>query len=97
MISLREIEFELNKIKQRNKNVELDKTWETSYTTRLILTLFTYLAIGVYLWVIKIPMPWLNAIVPALAFMFSTLTLPIFKRIWVKQTILKEDFTKKLK
>jgi len=46
--------------------------------------IFTYLAIGVYLVVIKIPNPWLNAIVPAVAFMLSTLTLPFFKKIWLK-------------
>lgn len=80
---LKEIESELNKIKERNKNVELDKAWETSYTRRLILVLFTYLAIGIYLWIIKIPAPWLNAIVPAVAFMLSTLTLPFFKKIWI--------------
>lgn len=80
---LKEIESELNKIKERNKNVELDKAWEISYTRRLILVLFTYLAIGVYLWIIKIPSPWLNAIVPAVAFMLSTLTLPLFKKIWI--------------
>ncbi len=83
-LTLKEIESELNNIKKRNKNVEIDKAWEISYTRRFILVLFTYLAIGVYLWAIKIPMPWLNAIVPAFAFMLSTLILPIFKKIWIK-------------
>ncbi|GBE19610.1 hypothetical protein BMS3Abin17_00334 [archaeon BMS3Abin17] len=67
----------------RNKRVEADKAWETSYTRRTILTIFTYLAIGVYLNAINIPRPWLNAIVPAVAFMLSTLTLPYFKKIWL--------------
>ena len=67
----------------RNKRVEADKAWETSYTRRTILTIFTYLAIGVYLSAINIPRPWLNAIVPAVAFMLSTLTLPYFKKIWL--------------
>ncbi len=83
MATLKQIESELNSIKQRNKNVELDKAWEISYTRRLILVLFTYLAIGIYLWAIRIPMPWLNAIVPAVAFMLSTLTLPFFKKAWM--------------
>ena len=84
MTSLKNLEIELNKIKERNKNVELDKAWETSYTRKLILMIFTYLAIGIYLWIIKIPYPWLNAIVPAVGFMLSTLTLPIFKNLWIK-------------
>ena len=42
--------------------------------------LFTYLAISVYLWAIGIADPWLNSIVPAAAFMISSLTMPYFKR-----------------
>ena len=75
---------EITNIKERNKKVELDKAWETSYTRRGLLTIFTYLAIGIYLRVINIEQPWLNAIVPAIAFMLSTLTLPWFKKIWIK-------------
>ena len=43
---------------------------------------FTYLAVGFYLAAIGVPAPWLNAIVPAVGFMLSTLTLPFFKRMW---------------
>jgi len=49
-----------------------------------LLTTFTYLAIAIYLEIINIPRPWLNAIVPAVAFMLSTLTLPLFKKVWMK-------------
>jgi hypothetical protein len=77
------VEQKIQKIEERNKNVEADKAWETSWTRRILLTLFTYLAIGVYLWVIEISRPWLNAIVPAVAFMISTLTMPFFKQVWI--------------
>lgn len=80
----KEIESELKKIKERNKKVELDKAWEISLTRRCLLLIFTYLAVGIYLAAINIPKPWLNAIVPAIAFMLSTLTLPLFKKIWAK-------------
>jgi hypothetical protein len=39
----------LEKIEVRNKKVETDKAWKTSWTRRLLLALFTYLAIGFYL------------------------------------------------
>lgn len=78
------IEQKIQKIEERNKKVEADKTWETSWTRRLLLTLFTYLAIGLYLQAIGIGKPWINAIVPALGFMISTLTMPFFKRLWMK-------------
>ncbi len=84
MATLKELEEEIKEIKRRNRRVEADKSWELSYARRGILTLFTYLAIGIYLKVIGIPDPWLNAIVPSLAFMLSTLTLPFFKDIWLK-------------
>ncbi len=76
---------EMDLIKKRNEKVEINKKWETSFTRRFLLILFTYLAIGFYLSAIKISNPWLNAIVPAVGFMLSTLTLPFFKRIWIKK------------
>ncbi len=84
MKSLQELEKEIHSIKDRNRRVELDKVWETSFTRRLLLIVFTYLSIGIYLNVINIPNPWMNAIVPALAFLLSTLTLPFFKNLWQK-------------
>jgi hypothetical protein len=78
------LEQKIQKIEERNERVELDKAWETSWTRRLLLILFTYLAIGVYMWAINVPKPWLNAAVPAVAFMLSTLTIPFFKKVWLK-------------
>jgi hypothetical protein len=78
------IEQRIQKIEERNSKVEKDKDWERSWTRRGLLALFSYLAIGVYLWAIQIPHAWLNAIVPAVAFMIQTLTLPFFKRLWLK-------------
>lgn len=84
MANITELEKEINKIKERNKKVESDKSWETSKTRRALLILFTYLAIGFYFQAIKIKKPWFNAIVPAIAFLLSTLTLPFFKNLWSK-------------
>lgn len=84
MSTITDLEKEINKLKERNKRVELDKAWETSFTRRIILIIFTYLAIGLYLSAIKIENPWLNAIVPSVGFLLSTLTLPYFKNLWIK-------------
>jgi len=84
MTSLQKLEKEIEKIKERNQRVESDKTWETSNTRRFLLAVFTYFAIGFYLAAINVPKPWLNAIVPAVAFMLSTLTLPFFKKPWLR-------------
>jgi len=81
-MNLKEAEREIKQIKSRNKRVEFDKAWELSSFRKILIMLFTYLAIGIYLWAIKIPKPWLNAIVPTVAFMLSTLIMPFFKKLW---------------
>jgi len=78
------LEQKIQKVEERNRQVETDKAWETSWTRRILLTIFTYLSIGVYMWAIDIMRPWLNAVVPAVAFMLSTLTMPFFKKLWLK-------------
>lgn len=82
MATLQNLEMRLKKIEGRNIRVESEKAWETSYSRRLLLVLFTYLAVGAYLQAIGVSEPWLSAIVPAVAFMLSTLTLPLFRKIW---------------
>jgi hypothetical protein len=84
MASPKELEERIENIEKRNARVEADKARETSFFRRGLLVLFTYLAIGFYLQAINVPLPWLNAIVPAFAFMLSTLTLPFFKKAWSK-------------
>lgn len=84
MSKLSDLEAKINKIEERNKKVETDKAWETSMSRRLLLILFTYLAIALYMVAIDIERPWLNAIVPAVGFLLSTLTLPFFKNVWTK-------------
>ena len=76
------LEQRILKIEERNASVQLDKAWETSWTRRLLVVVFTYVAIGIFLFVINIDRPWLTAIVPALAFTLSTLTMPFFKKMW---------------
>jgi hypothetical protein len=78
-------ETRIKKLEDRNKKVESSKAWETSWTRRILLMIFTYLAIGIYLSYINIPRAWLNAIVPAVGFMLSTLSMPFFRKIWLKR------------
>lgn len=87
---MEDLEQKIKKIEERNQRVETDKAWETSWTRRALLIIFTYLAIGAYMRAIAIPQPWLNAVVPAVAFMLSTLTMPFFKKLWLKN---KEKFS----
>lgn len=85
MYELDKLTNRVNQIEERNKKVEADKAWETSFTRRGLLILFTYIAISLYLWAIGVSNPWLNAIVPSVGFLLSTLTLPLFKQWWMKR------------
>ena len=71
------------KIKERNKRVEADKAWEISITRRSVIALMTYIIISIFLISINVLNPWLNAIVPTVGFILSTLTLPLFKKFWL--------------
>ncbi len=83
MATLAKLSSEIDRINARNRKVEADKAWETSWTKRLLLVIFTYLAVGLYLNAINLPNAWITAVVPSVGFMLSTLTLPYFKRAWL--------------
>lgn len=83
-MNLEQIEKDIEIIKNRNQKVESDKSWEISYTRRILLIVFTYLILSLYMLVVDIPRPWLNSIVPAVGFLLSTLSLPFFRRLWEK-------------
>jgi hypothetical protein len=80
----KEIESKIKQIEDRNKRVELDKKWEISLTRKIIIMTFTYLIIGLFMKMINVNQPWLNAIIPTTGFFLSTLALPFIKSIWIK-------------
>lgn len=84
MVTLQELEKRIGAIEKRNNRVEWDKRWETSWVRRLAVIMFTYVAIGLYLQIIHVANPWLNALVPAVGFFLSTLTLSVVKQYWMK-------------
>jgi hypothetical protein len=79
---IEQITQEINKIKERNKRVELDKAWEKSFTRRFAIALLTYLVAVVWLWLINESNLWLKSLVPVFGYLLSTLSLPIIKKIW---------------
>jgi hypothetical protein len=79
-----ELKEEIEQIKNRNFRVETDKSWETSLTRKVIISLLTYFVIVVFFFMAELPKPWINSIVPSLAFILSTLSLPLFKKLWIK-------------
>lgn len=84
MASIKNLEKRILLLEHRNRRVEANKAWETSLTRRMLTILFTYFSIAFYLKFIVGINPWINAIVPSIGFLLSTLTLPYFKKLWLE-------------
>lgn len=84
MSTIEELEQRITRVEERNRRVELGKAWETSFTRKFFIALFTYLAIAIYMFAIGINNPWLNAIIPTVGFLLSTLTLSFVRQFWEK-------------
>jgi hypothetical protein len=83
------IEKRIDAIEQRNIKVELDKSWETSWSRKIIIAILTYITIVLFFFVAQLPKPFINSIVPTTGFVLSTLSLPFFKKLWIKFKIRK--------
>ena len=81
---MNDIEKRINTIEQRNKRVELDKAWETSRVRRVVIAVLTYITIVLFFYVAQLPKPFINSIIPTTGFVLSTLSLPFFKKLWIK-------------
>ncbi len=84
MASLEQLESRIKEIESHNQVKDTNKAWETSLSRRGLLIIFTYLAVGLYMNAVGISNPWINAIIPSLGFLLSTLTLGFFKKLWLK-------------
>jgi hypothetical protein len=88
--SMADVKRRIRAIEERNRRVELDKAWETSWIRRIIIAVFTYLVVVLFFFAASLPNPFLNSIVPTVAFVLSTLSLPFFKRIWMDYFLKKK-------
>ena len=82
----KDLENEIEKIKERNSRVEMDKAWETSWTRRVCIMVLTYIIVVTYTYLIsKVSNIWLSSLVPVIGFTLSTLSLNVVRRIWEKK------------
>ena len=80
------IEQELETIKKRNKRVELDKSWETSWTRKICIMILTYLIVVIYSYLIKqYDNILLSSLVPVIGFALSTLSLKYIRKVWERK------------
>lgn len=84
-IKMENLEKEIENIKNRNKRVELDKAWETSFTRKICIMILTYIVVVIYTYIIKkLDNIYLSSLVPVIGFFLSTLSLNIIRKIWEK-------------
>ena len=80
-----DLEERIKKIEERNKRVELDKSWETSWTRKICIIILTYIVVIIYSYVIRnFDNIFLNSLVPVIGFTLSTLSLKLVRKIWEK-------------
>ena len=89
MTTVQELKAEIERIKERNKRVEADKAWELSWTRRILIFVLTYIVIVVFFVFADLPNPFTNSIVPAAAFVISTLAVPPMKKVWIRHSYKK--------
>lgn len=77
-----ELSTRIKAIETRNAGVTLDKRWETSWTRKVGIITLTYIVVLIYLHVIGNDNPWINAIVPPVGFLLSTLALGWLRDFW---------------
>ena len=82
---MKDIEKEIEKIKERNKRVEKDKSWETSTLRKVSIAVLTYMVVITYSYLIKnVSNIFLSSLVPVIGFLLSTLSLKAIRNIWEK-------------
>ena len=80
-----ELEREIERIKRRNKKVELDKAWEVSRARRICICALTYIVVVIYSVIIKNNGSiFLSSLVPVIGFILSTLSLKFVRTMWEK-------------
>ena len=83
---MKDLEKRVVAIAKRNKKVEADKAWETSWTRRICIMILTYIVVITYSYVIrKSDNIFLSSLVPVIGFTLSTMSLNLVRKIWEKQ------------
>ena len=78
-----ELAQRIQKIEDRNSKVETEKAWELSWARFWTNTAATYLTMNLFLWSIDGPFPPINAIIPTIGYVLSTLSIPLVKKWWL--------------
>lgn len=79
------LKAEIESIKARNKRVEADKAWETSSSRVIFIAVSVYILAVLLMIITGTINPFLNALIPSVGYLLSTLTYGILKNWWLKR------------
>jgi len=80
------LEDKIKQIEERNKRVELDKKWETSWARKICIMILTYIIVIIYSYLVRnYDNILLSSLVPVIGFGLSTLSLKIVRKIWERK------------
>lgn len=83
---MKELEERIEKIEERNRRVEKDKAWETSFERRVAICILTYVVVIFYSYIIKSTSSiFFSSLVPVIGFTLSTLSLKVVRKLWEKR------------
>lgn len=86
-----DLEERIKKIEERNKRVEIDKAWETSWTRRIFICVLTYIIVILYSYLVRnYDNILLSSLVPVIGFTLSTLSLKLVRKCWQTKFVNKE-------
>ena len=84
-MELKELEKEIEEIKNRNKRVELDKKWEKKKKKKICICILTYIVVTIYSYIVRnYDNIFLSSLVPVIGFTLSTLSLKFVRKVWEK-------------
>lgn len=78
------IDLQIQRILERNKRVEEDKRWETSWMRKISIAVVTWILAVVFLTLIDAENAFLAALVPTGGYVLSTLSALPIRKYWEK-------------
>ncbi|MDB5258932.1 MAG: hypothetical protein JWO73_140 [Candidatus Taylorbacteria bacterium] len=82
---LKEIEQDIQDIKDRNSKVGAEKAWEVSLFRKVSIAAITYIIASVAMYFIGVSNYLLSALIPTLGYILSTQSLPLLKQWWIRR------------
>jgi hypothetical protein len=81
---IKKIWKEIHAIQARNKRVEGDKGWETSWTRKITVAMVTYVLVVIVMVMADFKNPFAEALIPTVAYLISISSLSFLKGWWIK-------------